>query len=60
MKKALLSVSVAVAVAISSLAAHDREAQRDGIPALDHAFVVVLENHVIRNLNLGVSDDDSP
>jgi phosphatidylinositol-3-phosphatase len=55
MKKSLLSLSMTAAIISTPLvAAPDLE---DGIPALDHVFVVVLENH---NLDQIIGNPNAP
>ena len=43
MKKLLLALSATVALAASPALAHGQD--REGVPDLDHVFVIVLENH---------------
>jgi hypothetical protein len=54
MKKLLFVLTLAAAIGSIRLVArdHDRDRAdlRDGVPALDHVFVVVLENHNISDI----------
>ena len=48
MRTFLFGLAVTVALAVGMLAAHaqDNDArEQDGVPRLDHMFVIVLENH---------------
>src|SRR5215467_14731902 len=47
MEKYLLgfSVTVALAVGIPAARAQNNQGNQDGVPRLDHVFVIVLENH---------------
>src|SRR6201987_945967 len=47
MKKYLVGFAIilAVAVAMSPVRAQNNQGQQDRVPALDHVFVIVLENH---------------
>jgi hypothetical protein len=54
MKKLLFALTLAAAIGSIRLVArdHDRDRDdlRDGVPALDHVFVVVLENHNLSDI----------
>ena len=40
-----LGVTLALAIAMPAARAQNQNHQQDGVPALDHVFVIVLENH---------------
>jgi hypothetical protein len=50
MKKMVFALALAAAASSLSLLARNRDDWRDGVPALDHVFVIVLENHNITDI----------
>jgi hypothetical protein len=52
MKKVLFVLALTAGVSVIPLLArdNDRDDLRDGVPALDHVFVVILENHNITDI----------